>query len=77
MFAKLQTNYPLNALLTQRTFPVVLADQAIAQAVGTNEPLNVTVTSGVGGPVQLTRIVFTVLEGERRSVIAGAPHNGR
>ena len=51
MFAKLQANYPLNAFLTHSTLPVVLAYQAIAQAVGTTERLNVTVTSGVAGPV--------------------------
>ena len=64
MFAKLQAEYPLTTLLTQSTFPVVLADQAIPQAVGTTEPLNITVTSGVARPVQVSLIVFVVSEGD-------------
>ena len=71
MFAKLQAKYPLTALLIQSTLPVVLADQAIAQAVGTTESLNVTVTSGAAGPVQLSRMVFTVLEGDDDLLLLG------
>ena len=73
MLAKLQANYPLSALLTQRSFPVVLVDQAIAPAVGTTEPLNVIFTSEVARPVQLTRIVFTVLEGDGDMLLLGHP----
>ena len=64
MFAKLQANYPSHTLLHQRAFSVVLADKAVAHAVGTTEPLNVNVTSWVAGPIQLSSIVLTVLEGD-------------
>ena len=64
MFAKLPAKYPLTTLLTQSTFPVVLADRAIPQAVGTTEPLNITVTSGVAGPVQVSLMVFVVSKGD-------------
>ena len=39
----------------------MLADQAVAHDLGTDEPLNVTVTSGVAGPIQLSSIVFTMV----------------
>ncbi|CAN0274258.1 unnamed protein product, partial [Scytosiphon promiscuus] len=73
MFAKLQANFPSKTLINQRAFSVVLADQAVAHTVGTTEPLNVTVTSGVAGPIHLSRIVFTVLEGDDDLLLLGHP----
>ena len=51
----------------------MLADQAVAHALGTAEPLNVTVTSGVAGPIQLSSIGFTVLEGDSDRLLLGHP----
>ena len=43
---------------------MVLAEQAVVQAVNSTEPLYVTVTNGVAGPVQMLRIVFIVPKGD-------------
>ena len=70
----LQANSPLTAPVTQRTFCVVLTDQVIAQAVGTTEPPNVTVTGGVvAGPVQLSRIVLIIHKGDDGLLLLGHP----
>lgn len=58
-------------------FPAVLADKADVQAVGSAEPLHVTVTIGVVGPVQLLRIVLVVLERGDRPCFASKSHDGR
>lgn len=71
MFAKLQANYPLNTLINHRKCSAVLADQVVAHAVDTTEPLNVTAASRVEGPLHLSRIVFTILEGGEVLLLLG------
>lgn len=75
LFDKIQPKYPARTLITTRPFYVVLADQAVAQAVGSTDPLNVTITSGIGiaGPAQLSCIVSTVLEGDDDLLLLGHP----
>ena len=73
MFTKLQANYLSNILINQGTCSVVLADQAAEHAVGSAEFLNVTVTSGVAGLIQLSNIVSTVLEGDDDLLLLGHP----
>lgn len=73
LFAKFHSKYPAHILITNRAFNVVLADQAVAQALGSTKPLNVTITSGIAVPIQLPCIVFTVQEGDDDLLPLGHP----
>lgn len=75
LYAKIQEDYPGTTItfITHRAFPVVLADGAVAQDLRSPEPVNVTITGGIAGPIQLSRIVFTALEGNNDLFVLGHP----